>query len=114
MFSPCSVRALVIIRQFNIKCIGAFKAEDYPRIRPDCNRPETLQLTLQRMQSIPRKVQSLRRFSFVEPGENIFDVVEQIRPYPPAIVALVQPFEAAMLEASNDLGYAVKCTLSLV
>jgi hypothetical protein len=56
------------------------------------------------MQSIPRKVQSLRRFSFVEPGENIFDVVEQIRPYPPAIVALVQPFEAAMLEAPDHQG----------
>lgn len=53
------------------------------------------------MQVITGKVHGLRRFRFVEPGENVFNSLNQVWPYSAAIAAFVKPFETAMLKTPN-------------
>jgi hypothetical protein len=68
------------------------------------------------MQSITGEVHGLRCLGFVEPGENVFHSVEQVRTYPATVSTLIKPFEASMLEAPYHRAgkLSVKCTLSLV
>ena len=104
----------MIVGQLDVKRIRAFKAENNVPVRPHSNRSKTFQVALKRMQAITGKVHSLRRFSSVQASENVFHSLDQVGSYTAWVIALIKSFEAAMLEASNDLGYAVKCTLSLV
>lgn len=104
----------MIVGQLDVKRIRAFKAENNAPVRPNSNRPKTFQVALKRMQAITGKVHGLRRLSSVQASENVFHSLDQVGPYTASVIALIKSFEAAMLEASNDLGYAVKCTLSLV
>jgi hypothetical protein len=57
------------------------------------------------VQAITGEVHGLRRLRSVEPTENVFDVLDQVRPYPTAVLLLVKPFEAAMLKAPDHSGY---------
>lgn len=41
------------------------------------------------------------RIRFIEASENVFYCVQEIRPYPASVVALVEPFQAAMFETPN-------------
>src|SRR5216683_329298 len=101
VFCSLLVACLVVVGQFNVKRIRSFKAKDNTPICPHSDRPKTLQSAFQRMQAITRKVHGLRCLGFVEPGENIFNSVEQIGAYPATVPALIESFEAAMLETPN-------------
>jgi hypothetical protein len=56
------------------------------------------------MQPITGKVHGLRRLSLFEPGESVFDCVDQVGTYPAAVPALIKSFEAAMLDAPDHRG----------
>ena len=66
------------------------------------------------MQAIPRKIHGLRCLGSVQPGQYILDIFDQVGPDSATIIAFVEPFQTAMLEASDRPVYTVKCTLSLV
>jgi hypothetical protein len=88
----------VIVNQFNLKSVFSFKTENDPPVCPYCHRPETAKLALERMQAIPGEVERLRRRSLIEAAQNVFHVLQQIRPYPASVVAFKEPFEARCLK----------------
>jgi hypothetical protein len=53
------------------------------------------------MEAIAGKVHGLRRTCLVEAGENFFDSFQQVRPNSTAVVSLIKPSEAAMLETPD-------------
>ena len=58
-------------------------------------------LALERMQAIAGKVERLRRCGLIEAAQNVFYVIQQIRPYPAPVVAFKKPFQAPVFEASD-------------
>jgi hypothetical protein len=53
------------------------------------------------MKVIPRNIESLRRGGGIENGQDTLHGVQQVGPDAAAVAALIQPFQAAMLEAPN-------------
>jgi hypothetical protein len=56
------------------------------------------------MQPIAGEVKGPRRRGLIKATQNIFYVIQQIRPYPAAVVAFKKPFEASVFEASDHQG----------
>ena len=63
-----------------------------------------LQVAFERVETIARKIQSLRRTGGVENRQYTLDRFQQIGTYPAAITAFIEAFEATMLEAPNHQG----------
>ena len=96
--------SLVIVDQFNVKSIIPCKAENDAPIGPHRHRPQPLQITLQRMQAIARKIQGLRRRGRIENRKDAFDSFQQVGAYPASVAAFLEAFQAPMLEAPNHQG----------
>jgi hypothetical protein len=54
------------------------------------------------MQTIPGKVERLRRFGFIEACKNIFNRVQQVVAYPAPVTAFVEPLQAPMFETPGS------------
>jgi hypothetical protein len=93
--------ALVVVDQFNVKRIRAIKTEDNPSVRPHRNRPKPLHISFQRVKPVSRKAKLLRRYGVVEHGQDFLNCIDQIRPYPATVVALVEALQATVLKAPN-------------
>jgi hypothetical protein len=89
--------ALMVVDQFNIESIFSLKSENNAPVCPHRHRPETGQLTLERMQAITGKVERPRRRGLIEATQNVFDVFHEIRPYATPVVA----FTAATAGRTN-------------
>jgi hypothetical protein len=94
--------SLVVVDQFNVKGVVPFKAEDDSPVGPHRHGPKPLHVALERVQAIPGDIESLRRYGAVENREDPIDHLQQVGPYPAAVVALIKPLQAAMLEAPNQ------------
>ena len=86
----------MVVDQFNVKGVVPFKAEDDSPVGPHRH------VALERVQAIPGDIESLRRYGAVENREDPIDHLQQVGPYPAAVVALIKPLQAAMLEAPNQ------------
>ena len=53
------------------------------------------------MQAVAGESKLLRGRRVIEDSQNFLNCIGEISPYSATVVALVQPFEAAMLETSN-------------
>jgi hypothetical protein len=53
---------------------------------------------------VPGKAEFLWSNGVVEHGQDFLNCIDQIRPYPATVVALVKPFKATVLEAPNHQG----------
>src|ERR1035437_6274089 len=95
-FSPS-----VVIDQFNVKCGGFFKTKHDAPVGPHCHRPKPLQVAFERVQTITGKIKRLWRSGLIQDGQNLLNRVHQIRPYPAPVAALIEPFQAPVLEAPN-------------
>src|SRR5437879_23387 len=93
---------LVVVDQFHIPGVVPFKAERDAPVSPHGDRPEPFQVAFERVQSIPGNFQSLRRGGSVENGEDSLNCLQQVSPYPAPVAALIEPFQAPMLEASDQ------------
>jgi hypothetical protein len=91
----------VIVDQFNVKGVCSFKTKDNAPIRPHSYRPESFQITFQRVETIPGKVESLRSTSGVKNGKNPFHSIHKIGSNSATVPAFVQSFEATVLETTN-------------
>jgi len=96
--------SLVVVDQFNIECVFSLKSENNAPVCPHRHRPETAQPALERMQAVAGKVKRLWRRGLIETTQNVFYVVQQIRPYAAPVVAFKEAFQAPMFEASNHRG----------
>jgi len=92
---------LVVVDQFNVKSILAFKAENDAPIGPCRHRPQPLQVAFKRVQAIARDIQTLRRRSGIEHCKDSFNRLHQIRAYPAAIATIIEPLQAPMLETPD-------------
>jgi hypothetical protein len=94
--------SLVVIDQFNVKRVVSFKAEYDSPVGTHRHRPKALHVALERVQAIPGDIESLRRDRAIENGEDSIDRLQQVGPYPAAVVAFIKPLQAATLEAPNQ------------
>jgi hypothetical protein len=94
---------LVVIDQFDIHGIRAFKAKDDPPICADCNGPVTLEFALQRVKMIPREIKVLWTGRRIENHQNPFDRIEKVRPNPASITQFVKSFQPSVLEALDHV-----------
>jgi hypothetical protein len=99
-----SFRRLVIIKQSNVERISALETKNDAPVGPNCHRPETNQITFERMEAIARKIKCLGSVCLVETGKNILHRVQYIRPYAAPVASLVKPFQAAVFETPNHEG----------
>jgi len=97
---------LVVIDQFNVKGVISFKTEDNAPVGAYRHRPQPFQIAFERVKAIPWNVESLWHGGGVENRKDPFDRIQQIRAYPAPVAALVEPFQAPVLEAPNH-----PCTL---
>jgi hypothetical protein len=93
----------VIVDQFNVKSILAFKAEDDAPIGPHRHRPQPFQVTSKRVQVVTRYVQALGRRGGIEHRKDSFNRVYQIGPNPASVATFIETFQATMLETPNHL-----------
>src|ERR1700722_66731 len=91
----------VIVNQFNVKGIFPFKTENDAPVGPHRHGPEAPQIAFERVQSVAGEVKRLRRRSSIQTAKNVLYRCQQIRAYPAAVVAFIEPFQPAMLEAPN-------------
>lgn len=63
----------MVVDQFNVKCVRPLKAEHDAPIRTHGQRPQSLQVTLERVQPIARNIQSLRRRSRIQNRKDSFN-----------------------------------------
>jgi hypothetical protein len=91
----------MVVSQFNVKRIFSFKAEDDAPIGTDGHGPESLQVTLQRVQAIAGQVESLRRRCGIENRKDPLHGVQQVWPYPASVTAFIEALETSMFEAPN-------------
>jgi len=54
------------------------------------------------MQPVAGEVEGLRRRRLIEAGKNVLYRFQQISPYPAPVAAFIQPFQAPMLETSDQ------------
>jgi hypothetical protein len=92
---------LVVVNQFNVKGVSSFKTENDAPVGSDGHGPQSLQISFERVQAIARNIQSLWSSRAIEIREDSFDSLQQIGPYPAAVAAFIEPFEATMIEAPN-------------
>jgi hypothetical protein len=89
---------LVIVNQFNVERVSAFKSKNDPPVGTDRDCPETFHVTFQRVQMIARDVQALGRSGSVEDRENSLNRWQQVRSYLATVTALVKPLQPAMFK----------------
>ncbi|MGD0482966.1 MAG: hypothetical protein ABSA42_22555 [Terracidiphilus sp.] len=91
----------VVINQINVEGVLIFEAEENAPVSVHRNGPEAFQFAFQPVQPIAGKIHRLCCLYVVEPGEDIFDSIQQIWPYSAEIAELIKPLEAAVLEVLN-------------
>lgn len=94
-------RLLVVVNQFDVDGIRSIKTENNAPICPDRDRPKPLQVAFKRMQTITWEIKRLRMSRPIETGKNILNSTYLIRPYPPLIAILIQPFQTPMLKTPD-------------
>ena len=91
----------MVVDQFNVEGVSSFEAEDNPPVGAHSYRPKAFEVGFKRVQTVPGNVEGLRSSRVVENGDDAFDRLPEVRPYPATIPAFIQPLETAMLEASD-------------
>ena len=91
----------MVIDQFNLKSVRAFKTKDNAPIGTHRDRPKALQVASERVQSLAGQIHRLRGLGRIKAGENILNPVQQIRTYLARVAALIQAFQASVLKAFN-------------
>jgi len=91
----------MIVNQFNIKGVIAFKSKNDSPICPYGHGPEPSQIAFHRMEPIPGNIQGLRRSGGIENRKDSLNCLDQVRPYPARVAALVKAFQAPVLETSD-------------
>jgi hypothetical protein len=91
----------MVVDQFNVKGIILFKPKNDAPIGPYRYGPQALQIASERMQAIAGKIQSLRCRGRIENRENSFNRIQEVGPYPAAVTAFIETFQASMLKAPN-------------
>ena len=94
--------SLVVIDQFNVDGIVALEPEYDPPVGSHRHRLESLQVPLQRVQSITRKIKSLWGLRGIQNGQDLLNGAHQIRPNPPVLPEFIKPFETTVLEAPDQ------------
>ena len=90
--------SLVIIDQFNVKCIIPFKAEDDAPIGPYGHSPQPFQFAPKRVQPIPGDIQSLRCRGGIENCKNSLNRLQEIRSYATSVASFIEAFQASVLK----------------
>jgi hypothetical protein len=91
----------VIVDQCNVKRTHANKPENDTPVRPHGHGPKPSEVAFERVKAIAGKVKMLRGRGCIEKGQYLLYCVHQVSSTPAVIVALIESFQAAMLEASN-------------
>jgi hypothetical protein len=92
---------LVVVDQFDIERVSALKPEYNTPVGPHPDGPKTLQVAFKRVQMITGKIHSLRCARPIKAAKNIRNHLQQVRPYPAPVAALIKPFQAAVFEAPD-------------
>jgi hypothetical protein len=71
-------------------------------VGPDRDRPKPFQVTFERVQMITGQAEFPRRCRIIEYRQYLLNRVHHVRPYPAAVVAFKEPFQAAIPEASDN------------
>ena len=93
--------SLVVIDQFNLKCIIPFKAENDAPVSPYRYSPQPFQFALKWVQPIAGDIQSLRCRGGIENRKNSFDRLQKIRSDATSVAAFIQAFQASVLKAPD-------------
>jgi hypothetical protein len=80
----------VVVNQFNVKGVLAFKAENNAPVGPNGHGPKSFQVAFERVKAITWNVKSVGRRRGVKGGENAFRFVHKIGPDAAAVGALVK------------------------
>jgi hypothetical protein len=89
----------MVVNQIHINGICAFEAPNEPPVCADGYRPEAAQITSQGMYPEPGKVHFLRRGRHIQPSQDVFNLLEHIRPDLRRFAALIQALQTAMSKA---------------
>jgi hypothetical protein len=91
----------MVIDQFNVKSVRAFKTKDNPPISAHGDRPEASQVASERVQPVAGQIHRLRGLGRIKAGQNILNPGQQIRPYLARVAAFIQAFQPSVFEAFN-------------
>jgi hypothetical protein len=91
----------MVIDQFNVKSVCAFKTKDNALIGAHRDRPKALQVASERVQPVAGQIHRLRGLGCIKAGENILNPVQQIRSYLAHVAAFIQAFQTSVLKAFN-------------
>lgn len=91
----------MVIDQFNVKSVRAFKTKDNTPIGAHRDRPKALQVASERVQPVAGQIHCLRGLGRIKAGQNILNPVQQIRPYLARVAAFIQAFQPSVFEAFN-------------
>jgi len=80
----------MVIGQLNVPCIAALKAEDDPPVGAHGQRPEAPQFAFERVQTITRQIESLRRVGGIEKSQNFLDRMDKVSTNTPAATSLIK------------------------
>jgi hypothetical protein len=89
------------VDQFNVKGIRSFKRKMMRQLARTVTDYGPFQASFERMQAIAGNIQRLRRSGSIENRGDSFHRVPQVRAYPTAVAAFIEPFEATMSEAPD-------------
>ena len=103
IFSP-----LVIVDQVYVADVACVKTEDQPPVAGYDHRPEALEITAQRTQSVTRYVHIPRLCRNVEPSQDALDLRDILGRDAPPVPLLVQPSQPPVTETKD---HARDCNL---
>ena len=89
----------MVVDQFNVKGVRAFKTKDNAPIGAYRNRPVALQVASERVQPVAGQIHPLRGRGRIKAGQNILNPGQQIRPYLASIATFIQAFQSSVFEA---------------
>jgi glutamine synthetase type III len=94
--------------------VDVFEAKNDAPVGADSDGPKVLSITLELMEAIAGKIESLRGRCGVEQGKNVLDLGEKVLPDLVPLAALIEAFQASVFELTitQKLLYTDNCHLS--
>jgi hypothetical protein len=92
----------VIVNQLDIIGLSVVKTENDSPVGSDSDGPNTLPVTLKRVQVKTGQSHVLNRGGFVELDQDGSNFIEQIGSYPTRVASFKESFQASVLEADDQ------------
>jgi hypothetical protein len=92
----------VIVNQLDIIGLSVVKTENDSPVGSDSDGPNTLPVTLKRVQVKTGQSHVLNRGGFVELDQDGSNLIEQVGPNPTRVASFKEPFQASVLEADDQ------------